>query len=106
LFDMATHKSVFYTLSLHDALPISDHLEAFLARGLLPDVHDLRAQARIARHEQLADAVVARPRQREAEPLRLGGEERVRQLDQDADRKSTRLNSSHVKISYAVFCLK
>src|SRR5690606_41230399 len=25
---------------------------------------------------------------------------------QDRDRKSTRLNSSHVKISYAVFCLK
>src|SRR5690606_40272951 len=25
---------------------------------------------------------------------------------QDPDRKSTRLNSSHVKISYAVFCLK
>src|SRR5690606_41454626 len=25
---------------------------------------------------------------------------------QQADRKSTRLNSSHVKISYAVFCLK
>src|SRR5690606_39478527 len=25
---------------------------------------------------------------------------------QRADRKSTRLNSSHVKISYAVFCLK
>src|SRR5690606_40291361 len=27
-------------------------------------------------------------------------------LDVDGDRKSTRLNSSHVKISYAVFCLK
>src|SRR5690606_41689780 len=27
-------------------------------------------------------------------------------LDQPLDRKSTRLNSSHVKISYAVFCLK
>src|SRR5690625_5315074 len=26
--------------------------------------------------------------------------------DQDRDRKSTRLNSSHVAISYAVFCLK
>src|SRR5690606_40855677 len=26
--------------------------------------------------------------------------------DWDGDRKSTRLNSSHVKISYAVFCLK
>src|SRR5690606_40740197 len=27
-------------------------------------------------------------------------------VDHNADRKSTRLNSSHVKISYAVFCLK
>src|SRR5690606_42106048 len=27
-------------------------------------------------------------------------------LLEDLDRKSTRLNSSHVKISYAVFCLK
>src|SRR5690606_41383363 len=27
-------------------------------------------------------------------------------LDDAGDRKSTRLNSSHVKISYAVFCLK
>src|SRR5690606_39450448 len=26
--------------------------------------------------------------------------------DREQDRKSTRLNSSHVKISYAVFCLK
>src|SRR5690606_39707851 len=29
-----------------------------------------------------------------------------RDLDMRLDRKSTRLNSSHVKISYAVFCLK
>src|SRR5690606_39687929 len=27
-------------------------------------------------------------------------------VNMDIDRKSTRLNSSHVKISYAVFCLK
>src|SRR5690606_41286742 len=27
-------------------------------------------------------------------------------IDDNSDRKSTRLNSSHVKISYAVFCLK
>src|SRR5436309_13620137 len=32
----------------------------------------------------------------------LAGTERIRRKD----RKSTRLNSSHVKISYAVFCLK
>src|SRR3712207_7054418 len=30
----------------------------------------------------------------------------VARLDVDADRKSTRLNSSHANISYAVFCLK
>src|SRR5256885_6499904 len=33
-------------------------------------------------------------------------EQRVRALAGDADRKSTRLNSSHLVISYAVFCLK
>src|SRR5690606_40808935 len=36
-----------------------------------------------------------------AEPFLAAMTERV-----GADRKSTRLNSSHVKISYAVFCLK
>src|SRR3712207_7955761 len=30
----------------------------------------------------------------------------IRRLRQDLDRKSTRLNSSHANISYAVFCLK
>src|SRR5436309_11680691 len=30
----------------------------------------------------------------------------VRKIADNVDRKSTRLNSSHVKISYAVFCLK
>src|SRR6266496_5646293 len=32
--------------------------------------------------------------------------ERRRERPQERDRKSTRLNSSHVEISYAVFCLK
>src|SRR5690606_31965578 len=45
----------------------------------------------------------------------IGGEEQQRSVEifetseptlRDADRKSTRLNSSHVKSSYAVFCLK
>src|SRR5690554_6440767 len=30
----------------------------------------------------------------------------IREVELPADRKSTRLNSSHVRISYAVFCLK
>src|SRR5436853_1481640 len=57
-----------YTLSLHDALPIS--------RGRRP-----------AGPPAVADAA-ARTRRRRR------------------DRKSTRLNSSHLGISYAVFCLK
>src|SRR2546430_12419816 len=36
--------------------------------------------------------------------LYAGGERRARQHHED--RKSTRLNSSHSQISYAVFCLK
>src|SRR3989442_6431686 len=46
---------------------------------------------------------------REEEPsLREEGREAVRSdgLFCGLDRKSTRLNSSHVRISYAVFCLK
>src|SRR5688572_32320827 len=43
--------------------------------------------------------VVARPR----EPFEIAG---IRVEPQRADRKSTRLNSSHSQISYAVFCLK
>src|SRR2546430_9126238 len=35
-----------------------------------------------------------------------GSVERIERLTPDADRKSTRLNSSHSQISYAVFCLK
>src|SRR5690606_40014035 len=31
---------------------------------------------------------------------------RIHKMEDQLDRKSTRLNSSHVKISYAVFCLK
>src|SRR5256885_5223579 len=44
-------------------------------------------------------AGVAGGHQARAEPRRVHGHE-------DRDRKSTRLNSSHLVISYAVFCLK
>src|SRR3712207_8722194 len=57
------------------------------------------------------------PRPRSAAPLGELGRLRLRQRDAGAggllrlphrreDRKSTRLNSSHANISYAVFCLK
>src|ERR1035438_10510861 len=35
-----------------------------------------------------------------------GGPAQTRERDRESDRKSTRLNSSHLGISYAVFCLK
>src|SRR5690606_41653962 len=66
------------------------------ARGLVDlGGDDLRFEADAA--EQLAP------------PRRRGGEHQRRGAVGAAahpDRKSTRLNSSHVKISYAVFCLK
>src|SRR2546422_4356627 len=68
-----------YTLSLHDALPIYRG-----ARGVV----------RADRDEHRGGAA---PRLRRAAR---------RHVHQVRDRKSTRLNSSHGYISYAVFCLK
>src|SRR5438477_5206723 len=69
-----------YTLSLHDALPIcADVIHVDPPGG--------------PRWAGVADAFFNR------------GKRRVI-LDLKQDRKSTRLNSSHMSISYAVFCLK
>src|SRR5690349_24090176 len=77
-----------YTLSLHDALPISG------PRGG-------RAGRRLGAASGWDGRCALEPprRHRQAPSLGLGRVNR-------ADRKSTRLNSSHVEISYAVFCLK
>src|SRR5690606_39426170 len=70
--------------------------------------HDLaRAQLEAAR-SQIA-GVEAQLAEAEANAKRLSGlvgEQQVSRAQYDQNRKSTRLNSSHVKISYAVFCLK
>src|SRR5438874_7263256 len=71
-----------YTLSLHDALPISD-----------AGCHDMADSST----PLLGSPVPAR--------FMAGAHDRSR-CPRAADRKSTRLNSSHVEISYAVFCLK
>src|SRR5436305_7886032 len=72
----ATATTEIYTLSLHDALPISPRCAALRAAIQGPRWL-LRGLARVALRDGLQQ-----------------------------DRKSTRLNSSHVRISYAVFCLK
>src|SRR2546430_14472300 len=67
-----------YTLSLHDALPIC----------------------------RLAYPPDGGRRQRIADGDDAVGIEAVHEPAEQQDRKSTRLNSSHSQISYAVFCLK
>src|SRR5688572_33500387 len=69
-----------YTLSLHDALPISRR-----CRGREGASPTRRTSGRAAQFPGSRASTPRRPRQ---------------------DRKSTRLNSSHSEISYAVFCLK
>src|SRR5256885_16429474 len=71
-----------YTLSLHDALPISTR----------------RLDAPTQRRAALKDDA--------AELARCAARQRRRPEIAREDRKSTRLNSSHLVISYAVFCLK
>src|SRR3712207_7487230 len=75
-----------YTLSLHDALPICPDDKSHLA-GTGELVHrDVNPVVRIRRQAGVAFG------RNDAHDL--------------PDRKSTRLNSSHANISYAVFCLK
>src|SRR5689334_24382019 len=62
------------------------------------------APRRRAACERERDA--ARPRRRCSSRAHLGGRGGLVLAPLAADRKSTRLNSSHSSISYAVFCLK
>src|SRR2546429_9572064 len=77
-----------YTLSLHDALPISHgHFLLIGQAAARPDIfleRTKQADTRAAHGSKLLGKACERP----------------------LDRKSTRLNSSHGYISYAVFCLK
>src|SRR5690606_41752117 len=79
------------TLSLHDALPI--FLRIWDAQ-LLADVLEKIPRRELRIEDQRDLGLLGKLLEEAADQRRL------------ADRKSTRLNSSHVKISYAVFCLK
>src|SRR3712207_7935865 len=78
-----------YTLSLHDALPI------------LPLPPEGVLQAQVEEHRALAVAGPDADRHGDA-----GYDLQPAAHVDGPDRKSTRLNSSHANISYAVFCLK
>src|SRR5205814_10320872 len=100
------HHSAPPTLSLHDALPISAPRPARLPVGeeLRPGLLRLADEDRVG---QVAEVVLLDRHPRAADhELRLSAA--APQFGEDfahaeADRKSTRLNSSHLGISYAVF---
>src|SRR3712207_8643347 len=96
--DTATAK--IYTLSLHDALPISRHLHVQKDQvGPEVGVDGDRLPARRG-HADLQVFVLEHLLERLADARLVVHDENP------IDRKSTRLNSSHANISYAVFCLK
>src|SRR5699024_12633072 len=123
-------RPVYLTLSLHDALPICNFgmrcaqviatkrdfapgeyrdnmvncYEGLLSQGIIPianedDVTSLH-KGKFSDNDELASLV--------AELIKADQMIILSDIDgvYNGDRKSTRLNSSHVSISYAVFCLK
>src|SRR2546430_14309535 len=85
-----------YTLSLHDALPICARRTALVVAAAV-------VVAAVQRRPELA-AEMRRPR---GTSSCWSTSRQARKRNSIAlDRKSTRLNSSHSQISYAVFCLK
>src|SRR5699024_12739218 len=80
-----TRRSQIDPLSLHGALPI------------------LTALSNPIRENGLLQPIAVRPKKAGTGYVIIAGERRWRAAQ---DRKSTRLNSSHVSISYAVFCLR
>src|SRR5699024_11591868 len=86
-----------YSLSLHDALPISEVPAGTQAIVVLDS-----AGQKSSRPVQTPEGIPVLYPNRDGEvSVYSDGTQRAAE-----DRKSTRLNSSHVSISYAVFCLK
>src|SRR5690348_17585928 len=84
-----------YPLSLHDALPISPLLR--VARGSRNETQDpVRAWDSSFLLEEFIQMLVA--------GVHFSLPDRLDDGFRQIDRKSTRLNSSHPSISYAVFC--
>src|SRR5699024_11751692 len=106
-FLLSSHASVhtdLLTLSLHDALPIFNDRVDIASMYHIQHVHlpshghDVTDVKRHLPHVQIGCSVhdvTEAKRQAQVNYMFFG-----------QDRKSTRLNSSHVSISYAVFCLK
>src|SRR3712207_7229658 len=100
IFFNDTATTEIYTLSLHDALPISTRKPNLIMGGAAGP----RSAALAARWADEYNIIY--PTVEDAAERRAAIEAACEKRDRDPDRKSTRLNSSHANISYAVFCLK
>src|SRR5205809_5249750 len=85
-----TSTTQIYTLSLHDALPISLQNSATIPRNKLD--RSVFHSCQLGKHTWI--------------PFTCSSSCTSAPFELIQDRKSTRLNSSHGYISYAVFCLK
>src|SRR5207248_11540793 len=93
-----------YTLSLHDALPILIHKNMPVDRQAAEVDRVKRSESGMILHP-----ITLGPDRPLREAVHLMERFRIRwtaSRSGRSDRKSTRLNSSHRTISYAVFCLK
>src|SRR5690606_41869440 len=96
-FTNHTPTTVTTPLSLHDALPI--WVVALARNRAVANGFSDQVRNRFCQFNEHADID-------ETAWQRFAARLHYYPADATSDRKSTRLNSSHVKISYAVFCLK
>src|SRR5205807_8541879 len=98
--------SVTYTLSLHDALPIFfDQRRKRLANAPAGERDDQKKDDHDRRqHQQQRAGEIGEVLAEENRPTPNRAGEQIGDRLVFQDRKSTRLNSSHLVISYAVFC--
>src|SRR5690606_39782772 len=95
-----------HTLSLHDALPI------YSSPADIVHLSDDVVRKGSAKHTAYCaskaglDSLTLSFAARLAPRIKVNSIAPALLMFNEQDRKSTRLNSSHVKISYAVFCLK
>src|SRR5690606_41838053 len=101
VFSTAPTPPQLYPLSLHDALPIS--LPGPLIRAKVGDRIVVRFRNSLPEPTSIHWHGMRLPNDMDGVP---GLTQPPIEPGSELDRKSTRLNSSHVKISYAVFCLK
>src|SRR5690606_39767722 len=92
----ATVTSEIYTLSLHDALPIFERM------GIVISIDDFGTGCSSFAYFRYFPIHIVKIDQSFIQNVTCD----TTDAKITEDRKSTRLNSSHVKISYAVFCLK